>query len=306
MRRGFTIVELLIVIVVIGILAGISIVAYSGVQSRAQIASVQSDLTQAIQKLESLKITDSSETYPTQLLATDFDASQGNTITYTAYTTSEGVNKGYCIQSSNNGATYYATNQGSLKQGSCQTIINYTRDPSAETSTSNFSSVGSGIASNSTSIASDKYHEGATSLKKVATSNGTLAAVAYSDNLTLSTGDVVRWSLWVYSTRSGTLAPYIEGSRISDSAYWGQGNGAQSVPANTWTKITGTVTANNNVNVSKYGAYNLAGQTGDTLWYDEFLITKDITFLPEYADGDAPSWRWLGTANNSRSTGPAL
>ena len=38
-RRGFTIVELLIVIVVIGILAAIVIVAYSGIQSKARDAS---------------------------------------------------------------------------------------------------------------------------------------------------------------------------------------------------------------------------------------------------------------------------
>ena len=37
--RGFTIVELLIVIVVIGILASIVIVAFNGIQERARIAS---------------------------------------------------------------------------------------------------------------------------------------------------------------------------------------------------------------------------------------------------------------------------
>lgn len=42
--RGFTIVELLVVIVVIGILAAIAIVSYSGVQNRAYDTSVQSDL----------------------------------------------------------------------------------------------------------------------------------------------------------------------------------------------------------------------------------------------------------------------
>lgn len=42
--RGFTIVELLIVIVVIGILASITIVAFNGVQDRARVVSVQSDL----------------------------------------------------------------------------------------------------------------------------------------------------------------------------------------------------------------------------------------------------------------------
>lgn len=49
-RRGFTIVELLIVIVVIGILAAIVIVAYNGVQSRAKYSREQSDMN-AINKL---------------------------------------------------------------------------------------------------------------------------------------------------------------------------------------------------------------------------------------------------------------
>lgn len=42
--HGFTIVELLIVIVVIGILAAISIVAYSGVQNKANDAAIKTDL----------------------------------------------------------------------------------------------------------------------------------------------------------------------------------------------------------------------------------------------------------------------
>jgi type II secretion system protein G len=45
-RQGFTIVELLIVIVVIGILAAITIVSYNGVQNRAYDVSVQNDLVQ--------------------------------------------------------------------------------------------------------------------------------------------------------------------------------------------------------------------------------------------------------------------
>jgi len=46
-ERGFTIVELLIVIVVIGILAGITIVAYSGITLRANASAAQANANAA-------------------------------------------------------------------------------------------------------------------------------------------------------------------------------------------------------------------------------------------------------------------
>lgn len=49
--KGFTIVELLIVIVVIGILTAISIVAYNGISNNANDAAVQSDLRNIGQKM---------------------------------------------------------------------------------------------------------------------------------------------------------------------------------------------------------------------------------------------------------------
>jgi general secretion pathway protein G len=51
-QKGFTIVELLIVIVVIGILAAITIVAYNGVQQRARDAQRQSDVVAITKALE--------------------------------------------------------------------------------------------------------------------------------------------------------------------------------------------------------------------------------------------------------------
>ncbi|MDB5178024.1 MAG: Type secretion system protein [Candidatus Saccharibacteria bacterium] len=51
-QKGFTIVELLIVIVVIGILAAITIVAYNGIQQRGRDAQRQSDIKTVAKALE--------------------------------------------------------------------------------------------------------------------------------------------------------------------------------------------------------------------------------------------------------------
>lgn len=75
-HRGFTIVELLIVIVVIAILAAITIVAYNGVSARAQYSKMQSDLL-ALNKAIQLYYVDNGF-YPITPAGTGTPCSSGN------------------------------------------------------------------------------------------------------------------------------------------------------------------------------------------------------------------------------------
>lgn len=72
---GFTVIELLIVIIVIGILVTITLIAYSGAQSRAIATTLQNDLSNAAQILKLDNATDGS--YPTLDIA---DSGQQMTI----------------------------------------------------------------------------------------------------------------------------------------------------------------------------------------------------------------------------------
>ena len=75
-ESGFTIVELLVVIVVIGILAAISLVSYSGISKRAIEVSLRSDLSNAATQLKMFNVENGS--YPATI-STDCSASPTST-----------------------------------------------------------------------------------------------------------------------------------------------------------------------------------------------------------------------------------
>jgi prepilin-type N-terminal cleavage/methylation domain-containing protein len=92
---AFTIVELLVVIVVIGILATISLVSYSNIQSRASQSRIGIELSQVSKKLESYKLlNDTNEKYPIDISSLNFSPSGGLTYSYNA----SNNGSGYCLE----------------------------------------------------------------------------------------------------------------------------------------------------------------------------------------------------------------
>lgn len=87
---GFTIVELLVVIAVIGILAAITIVSYTGISKKATEASLQSDLTNASKTLKMHQVENNA--YPTTI-----DCAQPNSATNKCVKSSSGTTYVYNV-----------------------------------------------------------------------------------------------------------------------------------------------------------------------------------------------------------------
>ncbi len=114
-QHGFTIVELLVVIVVIGILAAITVVSYTGISQKAIVAMLQSDLGNSAQKLKLYRV--EHDAYPVTLDGSNcptgpadtnycLKPSSGNTF---AYSSSSPYSSFSLVATNTNGISYYVT-----------------------------------------------------------------------------------------------------------------------------------------------------------------------------------------------------
>jgi prepilin-type N-terminal cleavage/methylation domain-containing protein len=115
-KTGFTIVELLIVVVVIAILAAISIVAYNGIQQRARVSNLQNSLSSGVKGLEVIKIQTGS--YPESLPSTI----SSNGIQYEK----SAVTDSYCLTKASGTVNYFVTSKNKASiPGTCAGLVGW-------------------------------------------------------------------------------------------------------------------------------------------------------------------------------------
>lgn len=88
-QGGFTIVELLIVIVIIAILAAITIIAYNGIQNRSKTASAQSAANNFQKKAEAYNADGPTSAYPS--VSADLTSASSGTTYYLAGVSVDGT-----------------------------------------------------------------------------------------------------------------------------------------------------------------------------------------------------------------------
>ena len=321
-QKGFTIVELLIVVVVIAILAAITIVAYNGITQRARDSVAKNAISQAQRKLATYSI-DNGEAYPSDLTGLGLNTA-GNT-KYQFTSNNSTTPRGYCITVTIDGISYRFGNNFTDPDNSANTvndpqavnsicpghtttgdpmITNFAGNPSVEVPGLN----GLGQPNSSTVARSTTRAKfGAASAQVTLPTNSTSSTVGVSyfqENpfYSLKPNTTYTASAYVYVPSATTnVRIVIQGSGRTS----GSQTEATSVAKDQWVRIWNTFTTLSSGNVTVYVLNANSSTSGMQFWADGFMVTESST-PSGYADGDSPGWAWKGSNGTSQSKGPAL
>lgn len=312
-QKGFTIVELLIVVVVIAILAAITIVAYNGIQNRAKDSAAQAAATQTARKL-AIYYTTHGDTYPPSLTDSELGLpnASGSSSPYQYTVSADG--KTYCATTTTNGASYFNSNATqSTTKGACDghglngatAITNYhmnpqfsgSNAPTNQTGTSTTITTFSGSlmaqATTTTSAAASMRLQPNTQRWSISAGQSTFALVKVCNGTATARDFSITIRYYDLSATNSSL-----GTELDTSGSGGQtiNSGACANFSAAGTAPTGTLSAGINVNRNSGNG----AASGDVYYADNVFFSDRAA---GFADGSTTGWVWNGTANNATSTG---
>lgn len=312
-EQGFTIVELLIVIVVIGILAVISFVAYSNIQQSAR-ASVAQNTTQQVAKKVRAYASENSDQYPSTLALAGVNSSDNTLLRYSADNIVSP--RTFCITATTNGVSYFVTSTNSSptagtcpghESGVAPQVTNLMRNPDAEGSLSGWTA-----RTNSTVAASSAEPIlGSQSVLMTATSvNPSVTMGAPGGPYPIAATPNTNYSISVYikpldvpaqarvSMDSFNGTSYITGSAVSGPIV--------NVAVGQTARLTLTATTTAGANRLQAYVVIASGATAGNRWLIDGSFVAEGSSLFSYADGFSSGWVWGGTPHSSTSSGPLL
>lgn len=320
-NTGFTIVELLIVIVVIAILAAISIVAYNGIQGRARASATSSALTQSKKKIALWQVdngTNSPSCSQFYELITGTGTGASCSFDYKdinyQYSNTSGTAI-YCITATSSTTSYKASDTTSPTQGGCNghgqggvgAVTNLATNPNV----AGGGGFGNAGAAGSSAVTSGGGYSGSTFMRRtfsVAGSAGLYYGVTSSGNaVPAMPGQEYTASAWIRASRPVTIRAAIDWKDSSGAGLTTHYGSSATANSTDWTRITVTGTAPANAAYMVFTFYNTSSTwvAGDWEDVDAIMITTGST-VHAYADGESNNWVWNGTPNNSTSTGPPV
>lgn len=297
-KQGFTIVELLIVVVVIAILAAITIVGYNGIQNRAKASALQSSLSQQAKKLSVWKI-ENNDTFPIDLSTAQSQGMLTSTadVEYVGYIVSTDGSY-YCATAQrSDGVKYSVTSTTSTAvEGEC--ITNYLTNTSVELNTTNLQNIGNATDRQIAQRPVGDAFNGGNVLRITAGASGSIAGYG-STSGSLPPGRYTG-SLWMRSNTSIAVVPYFEGGSTRTTV----AQAGTTTLSTEWKRVWRTIdiTAAGTVKVGFLASGTTA--SGNYVELDGFSLTPGAT-LYDFSDGASTGWTWLGASQASTSVGPA-
>ena len=305
-QPGFTIVELLIVIVVIAILAAITIVAYNGIQNRAKQSAAQTAASQAARKIMTYAVQNNDD-YPPSLAAAGITDETGLEYSYDNTVTPHK----FGVTATNGTFSYYVSNASTSPtaggyeghgQGGVAAVNNLSLNPSFEANITGVNVFGATNSWGSSGAASGTRFLRSTR----AVASGSSGPWWNAANVEV--GKSYRVSLSMRGNVAAAREVNIEWMN-SSGAMVTRSTIATPTVTTSWAVYTGNaVVAPAGATVLRLSIYTPASSTGALTDYADFdatMITEGSTQYA-FADGNTLNWVWKGAVNNSPSVGPQL